>query len=168
MLQLQNLSSSMKKSTKMIIDSKTYLGLTSKDHNRSTDQLKKKVLALRNNFINYIVNLSICFKIYLKQWWTLEQGVGLQRQGYIIGLCSWAKPFWLSHGFLLLVTTNKQGNLRGLLCWRRRPDQTNKEVLSSYPDCGFLGKDFQFPQWPSQTHINKLCGHLKNLLVGRP
>ena len=77
----------------MLIDSKTYLGLTGKDHNRSTDQLKKKVSALRNNFINYIVHLSICFKVYLKQWWTLEQGVGLQRQGCIIGLCSWAKPF---------------------------------------------------------------------------
>ena len=49
----------MKKLTKMLIDSKTYLGLTGKDHNRSTDQLKNKVLALRNNFINYIVHLSI-------------------------------------------------------------------------------------------------------------
>ena len=46
----------MKKLTKMLIDSKTYLGLTGKDHNRSTDQLKNKVLALRNNFINYIVH----------------------------------------------------------------------------------------------------------------
>ena len=49
----------------MLIDNKTYLGLTGKDHNRSTDQLKKKVLANRNNFINYIVNLSICFKIII-------------------------------------------------------------------------------------------------------
>ena len=65
------------------------------------------------------------------------------------------------------LTFFSDSHLRGLLCWRRRPDQTNKEVLSSYPDCGFLGKDFQFPQWLSQTHINKLYGHLKNLLVGR-
>ena len=65
----------MKKSTKMLIDSKTYLGLTGKDHNRSTDQLKKKVLALRNNFINYIVNLSICFKIIILET-MVDSGTG--------------------------------------------------------------------------------------------
>lgn len=59
----------------MLIDSKTYLGLTGKDHNRSTDQLKKKVLALRNNFINYIVNLSICFKIIILET-MVDSGTG--------------------------------------------------------------------------------------------